>query len=250
MSILLAGVDGCPEGWIVAYAHLNFSDTQFVVLYDFSDVLALNASIIVVDVPIGLPAVSGFCDKGGRAAEFDVRQLLGVRRSTVFSTPSRKAVYAEVGPFDSLKAKLAAHQRACAVAQRTSNPPRRIAIQAFSIFEKIRQVDQLLLSDASLRSRVYESHPELAFRQMNGGHPILQPKKTVEGQLARRGCLMGAGFSPTTVETAPPKGAGTDDQIDALACLFVAQRIHEGKAKSFPAPPLSDEFGLPMAIWA
>jgi predicted RNase H-like nuclease len=49
---------------------------------------------------------------------------------------------------------------------------------------------------------------------------------------------------------APPKGAGPDDLLDALACAAIARRIHAGLARPFPDPPLRDAFGLPMAIWA
>ena len=49
---------------------------------------------------------------------------------------------------------------------------------------------------------------------------------------------------------APPKGAGPDDLLDALACAAIARRIHAGLARPFPDPPARDAFGLPMAIWA
>jgi predicted RNase H-like nuclease len=52
------------------------------------------------------------------------------------------------------------------------------------------------------------------------------------------------------VNALPPKGAGPDDLLDALACAAIARRIHEGSARPFPDPPDRDAFGLPMAIWA
>jgi len=52
------------------------------------------------------------------------------------------------------------------------------------------------------------------------------------------------------VNGTPPKGAGFDDLLDALACAAVARRIHSGVAQSFPDPPERDALGLPMAIWA
>ncbi|MFZ1089563.1 MAG: DUF429 domain-containing protein [Xanthobacteraceae bacterium] len=48
----------------------------------------------------------------------------------------------------------------------------------------------------------------------------------------------------------PPRGAGPDDLLDALACAAVARRIQAGEARPFPDPPERDSFGLPMAIWA
>jgi predicted RNase H-like nuclease len=52
------------------------------------------------------------------------------------------------------------------------------------------------------------------------------------------------------VNGAPPKGAGADDLLDALACAAIARRIHAGLARPFPDPPARDACGLPMAIWA
>ena len=66
----------------------------------------------------------------------------------------------------------------------------------------------------------------------------------------RRHLLIAAGMPATIVESAPPKGAGPDDLLDALACAAIARRIHAGLARPFPDPPPRDAFGLPMAIWA
>jgi predicted RNase H-like nuclease len=47
-------------------------------------------AVIAVDMPIGLP---DFTARGGRGPETLVRPLLGERQSSVFSIPSRAAVY-------------------------------------------------------------------------------------------------------------------------------------------------------------
>jgi predicted RNase H-like nuclease len=52
------------------------------------------------------------------------------------------------------------------------------------------------------------------------------------------------------IDTEPPKGAGTDDLVDALACAAIARRLHTGLARPFPDLPARDSHGLPMAIWA
>ena len=70
------------------------------------------------------------------------------------------------------------------------------------------------------------------------------------GLALRRRLLIGAGFPAAAVEAVPPRGAGPDDLLDALACAFVARRISLGEAEPFPNPPPRDAFGLPMAIWA
>jgi predicted RNase H-like nuclease len=62
--------------------------------------------------------------------------------------------------------------------------------------------------------------------------------------------LAADGFAATAMERGPPDGAAEDDVLDALACLAIARRVHSGIAEPFPNPPLRDDFGLPVAIWA
>src|SRR5262249_56201559 len=77
-------------------------------------------AVIAVDIPIGLPEQAGH---GGRTADNMVRPFLGARKSSVFSVPSRRAVFAEVGPFGGQQSRYAAHQRPFAVPPATSDPP-------------------------------------------------------------------------------------------------------------------------------
>jgi len=95
----VAGVDGCRAGWIAAFARPQSGEVRLRVVPRFAEVTAAAPeapAIIAVDIPIGLPEQAG---RGGRTADNVVRSLLGARRSSVFSVPSRRAVFAEVGPF-------------------------------------------------------------------------------------------------------------------------------------------------------
>ena len=217
-------------------------------LKSFREVIS-GPSIIAVDMPIGLPAL------GGRAAENLVRPLLGKLSRSVFPIPSRRAVFCEIGPFANETERYAAHQRACQVAENTSSPPKRITMQAFGIFPKIREVDECLRTPPGAVGRVFEVHPEVAFWRLNGGKALTEPKKRngkphAPGIACRRQLLRIAGLTGDSLDAAPPKGAGVDDLLDALACVVVARRIYEKHAASFPQSPPPDEFGLPMAIWA
>jgi predicted RNase H-like nuclease len=243
-----AGVDGCRAGWVVAFARRQCGELRVRVVPRFADVLAAPEApaVIAVDIPIGLPERVG-C--GGRTAENMVRPFLGARKSSVFSVPSRRAVFAEVGPFPDQRSRYAAHQRACAVARDTSDPPRGITIFAFGIFSKIREVDALLRGDCTLRGRVRETHPELAFWRLNGERPLPASKKSEIGLAFRRRLLVKAGFPRVALSSMPPKGAAPDDVIDAIACAEIARRITIGCARPFPDPPERDAIGLPMVIW-
>ena len=105
--------------------------------------------------------------------------------------------------------------------------------------------------NADAAARVFEVHPELAFWRFNGGRALTEPKKVKSrpyqpGLALRRGLLIAA-VPEDAVNAPPPKGAATDDLLDALACAAIARRIHAGIAEPFPNPPPRDAFGLAMA---
>jgi predicted RNase H-like nuclease len=207
-----------------------------------ADVLAAPEApaIVAIDIPIGLPERAGI---GGRAAENAVRPLLGARQSSVFSVPARPAIYAHD------------YREACRLALASSEPPRKVSKQLFNIAPKIREVDQALRADPAAAARVFEVHPELAFWRLNGARALAEPKKVKSrpsepGLSLRRRLLIAAGLPADAVHAGPPKGAGADDLLDALACAAVARRIHAGLAQPHPDPPPRDAFGLTMAIWA
>jgi predicted RNase H-like nuclease len=241
-EIWLAGIDGCPSGWIVAFLRADLNEVRVRLVARFIDVTAAPEApaVIAIDIPIGLPERTGY---GGRAAENAVRPLLGARQSSVFSVPSRAAIAAHD------------YREACRIALATSEPPRKVSKQLFMLAPKIREVDAALRADAALSQRLFEVHPELAFWRLNGEQALSEPKKVKSrpyepGLALRRQLLIKAGLPAEIVETSPPKGAGPDDLIDALACVVIAQRIYAGVARSFPDPPERDVFGLTMAIWA
>ena len=247
-TVWLAGVDGCKGGWIAARVRPRGGDVHVAVFENFADLLEEpNApAIIAVDIPIGFPAHSF----GGREGDNAVRSLLGNRASSVFPMPSRKAIFAEPGPFADRVARYKAHQRACAVAEATSTPPKRITIFAFAIFAKIRQVDTALQRNPAHKSRVFETHPEFAFWQLNERNHLTAPKTSEAGRDLRRRLLMKAGLPSRVVKGNAPKGAKSDDLLDALVCAVVARRIYDKTAACLPQQPVIDETGLRMAIWA
>jgi predicted RNase H-like nuclease len=241
-GVWLAGVDGCRIGWVAAFVRANSEDVRLRIVPRFADVLAAPEApaAIAVDMPIGLPARVGY---GGRAAENAVRPLLGARQSSVFSVPSRAALAADD------------YREACRIALATSDPPRKVSKQLYMIAPKIREVDACLRATSAAAKRVFEVHPELAFWRLNGGRALDEPKKVKgrchePGLALRRQLLVVAGLPPAVVNGDPPKGAGSDDLLDALACAAIARRIYAGDARPFPDPFERDAFGLPMAIWA
>jgi predicted RNase H-like nuclease len=252
-SAVIVGVDGCKAGWIAVrrYPGTEPSVTVFPSFAALLDALPADA-IVAVDMPIGLP---DFSQRGGRGPEALVRPLLGDRQSSVFSIPSRAALYADTNDFTTIEAWYAAHRRASEVAKATSDPPRGVSIQAFGIFAKIREIDALLIARPHLRGRVYESHPEVAFCRLNGEKPMTLPKKikgavNPAGMEERKALLCRNGYERAFLDQPPPKGAAADDFLDAAVMMLIAARIARGEARSFPDQPLADRFGIPVAIWA
>lgn len=237
--LLVRGVDGCPAGWIaVTIAAEGPLAPCVTITRDFSELTA-GIEKIAVDMPIGLPDRTG---EGGRGPERLVRPLIGERQSSVFSVPSRRAVFCDD------------YREACAAALQTSAPPRMVSKQAFHLFPKIREIDALLRARPSLTTVVFEAHPEVAFWRIGGETPLPLPKKVKSrghppGLALRRDLLVAAGYPAGFLER-PPRGAGLDDLLDASANALVARRIHAGTAQSFPDPPGRDAHGLPVAIWA
>jgi predicted RNase H-like nuclease len=238
----LAGLDGCRTGWVAAFVRPAGDDAHVRILPRFADVLAAPEApaIVAVDMPIGLPDRIGL---EGRGPERAIRPLLGARQSSVFPVPPRAAIYA------------ADFGAACAAALAASEPPRKVSKQLFMIAPKIREVDECLRANPASAERVYEVHPELAFWRLNAERALDAPKKAKgvgyePGLALRRRLLIAGGMSPAIVNSAPPKGAGADDLLDALACAAIARRVFAGRAQSFPDPPDRDAFGLPVAIWA
>jgi predicted RNase H-like nuclease len=241
-EVWLAGVDGCRSGWVAAFWRPAAHEIVVRVVQCFADVLGAPEKpiIVAVDMPIGLPERIG---PAGRGPEAAVRPLLGARQSSVFSVPSRAAIYA--GDFG----------EACRVAAATSDPSRKISKQLFMIAPKIREVDAALRADAAAATRVFEVHPEVAFWRLNGERALDQPKKVKSrpyepGLALRRRLLIAAGIPEAVACAPPPAGAAADDLVDALACAVIARRIHEGRAQPFPPHVGRDAFGLPIAIWA
>ena len=242
----LAGLDGCRAGWVAAfvYPHGDSAPPRVVVriVPRFADVLTAPEApaIVAVDMPIGLPDHIG---PDGRGPERAIRPLLGARQSSVFSVPPRAAIFA------------ADFGAACAAALAASEPPRKVSKQLFMIAPKIREVDEFLRAHPAFAGRVFEVHPEFAFWRLNGERALAEPKKVKgtcyePGLALRRRLLIAAGLPEEVVTAAPPKGAGADDLLDALACAAIARRLHAGVARSFPESPMHDAFGLPVAIWA
>ena len=125
--------------------------------------------------------------------------------------------------------------------------------QAFFLFAKIREIDQLLQADPALRERIFESHPEFVFCRLNNMMPMATPKKirgviNPDGVAERIGLLARHGIDPAVFASGPPRGAAMDDLVDAAVNLVMASRHAQGLTRPFPADPARDRHGIMIAI--
>lgn len=199
--------------------------------------LASAARIVAVDMPIGLPQLSG------RACERETRARLGDRQSSVFAVPSRAAVMQDD------------YFASCRVNLENSDPPRKVSKQCFMLFPKIREIDAVITP--GLQSRIWEVHPELCFWAMNGGQPVPLAKKIKSrpnpgGMALRRDLLARSGFPIDRLQhpSWPKSQVAEDDILDACACAWSAARIARSEHISLPAEPDFDARGLRMQISA
>jgi predicted RNase H-like nuclease len=117
---------------------------------------------------------------------------------------------------------------------------------------KIREVDERLRKESTLRRRVREVHPEVCFYYLAGGQPMQFKKGHRPGQEERRALLDGV-FGDAVAHVLAQRHelhGATDDILDAFAALWTAERIVDGRSLTLPADPPVDAFGLRMEIVA
>jgi len=226
----LAGVDGCPGGWVAAIDRGD-ETVEILVVPRLAELLEREPfALVTVDIPIGLT------DAGPRPPDTLTRKFLGpVRGTSVMPAPIRPAAYAT------------SHAEATAIRQAAEG--KGVAIQAYGIYAKVAEVDALMRGSETARQTVVEVHPEVCFALWNDGRPIVEKKKTREGAAIRR-ALVEKEFGPVPAHLYRRKDLAPDDVLDAFACLWTARRIVAGTARTFPETPTQDAEGLPMRIVA
>jgi predicted RNase H-like nuclease len=170
----------------------------------FADALLVEARVIAVDIPIGIP------EHDARPADEAARSFVGPRASSVFTTPVRRVLEA------------ATYAEARGVA--TELTGKSISAQTYALRRRILEVDDYAQRD----DRVIEVHPEVSFRELARGP--LQSKHKAHGLIERRRLLEEAGLQlPESVaRVAEP------DLLDATVAAWTARRYAFGEAVPLP----------------
>jgi predicted RNase H-like nuclease len=230
---IVAGIDGCPSGWLCLVKDMTTGKVVAHILPKIDELLNLcpRPDVVMVDVPIGLPdAGSRSCDQVARS------HLKAPRASSVFPTPIRAVL-------DAVN-----YSQACQIGMQTDG--RKLSRQTWAILPKIREVDQFFRADVSRQQWVREVHPEVSFWAWNGNKAMVNRKKAQAGRMEREALINPKyGEACRDAQTLLPRGKyGQDDLLDAFAALWTAERFVNGTALSLPASPPVDSHGLRMEM--
>lgn len=229
----IAGVDGCKAGWFRVCLETTNQELQFDII---SDVLNLQEQtpspvIIAIDIPIGLS------ESNPRACDQQARACIGERRNSVFPAPIRPALEAS------------SQEEASRITESVNG--KRVSAQAWGIYSKIKSVDNVLATHKSLRTTLFEVHPEVCFWAWNDKTPMQFAKKKDEGLSERIALVnqwLGDGVFDQARELFPKNKVANDDITDAFAALWTANRIHLEDAETIPDYLENDSTGLAMQI--
>lgn len=211
----VAGVDGCPHGWIAAIRTPATGEMSVAIADSFRALIEgplASTMMIVVDMPIGLP------DSPGRVCERQTRRAIGPRRSSVFSAPLRGML------------AYGAYEQANAFGKARGAG---LSKQAWNITAKIRELDTVMTPDR--QTRIAEGHPELAFTRL-GGAPCRHPKRMADGRrerlriLGEHGVAAGALLRRARSIHPARRVFADDDLLDACALALTAEARVQGAA--------------------
>lgn len=224
---LLAGVEPCSGGWLVAGARLQgitLTPTEPEVLRSFVDVLDAKPAytIISLHAPMGLleSAVPG-----GRSCDRAARRLLGFPRAGAIVSPPTRAELADL-----------------------NGRHTRYGIGSMSKV-RLRRIAEI---DAEMQPywqrTVFEVNPELGFFTLNADHTLRFGKRTHSGQRERRALFEGKLAGIERILDARLRGVSRWQLLDAAADLWTARRIAARAIARLPEDPEWDEHGLRMEL--
>lgn len=213
-AVRVAGVDMASGGWAVVVLEGQRVAEAFR-CETFADALLVDAEVIAVDVPIGLP------ERGPRPADLEARRFAGSRASSVFPTPPRAVLEAE----DYAEARRVALELT----------GKSVSAQTYALGRRILEVD----AHAATDERVIEVHPEVSFAEL--ARRPLSSKHRLGGLVERRQLLVEAGID--VPEAA--RRIAEPDLLDATIAAWTAARYAHGIAL-----PLPEGHGARLgAIW-
>ena len=231
---LLAGVEPCTGGWLVASGKLmgiTLHPEAPKVYRTFREILdeVPAFSVIAVHMPIGLPTEPV---PHGRTCEQVARNVLGFpRQGAIRSAPCRRALEA-IDDYD----------KAAELNGGT------LDVVTFSQLPRIADITAEVMSYH--QRQIFETNPELAFFQLNDDTPMRYPKRSAEGFQERTDLLRHKLNGAERVLDARVRGARAAHRVDAMANLWTARRVMARAVRRVPEAPEWNDDGLRMEmVW-
>ena len=229
---LLAGVEPCPAGWVVASAKLvgtNLSLDEPYVTKSFRELLdhipAYTA--IAAHIPIGLPTRA---TRGGRTCDREARQLLGwPRQAAVLSAPAKRTL-----------AAVADYERAAKL------NGGHLHVITWKLLPRIAEVAAVV--EPYHQRMLYEVQPELVFFHLNEDKPLKYSKYTKRGVEEREAILRRRVQGSARVLDARLKRVRKQHLVDACADIWAARLVAGKGAARLPQDPEWNDDGLRMEI--
>ena len=225
---LIAGVEPCPGGWLVAAARLQ-GVTAFPVepevMTTFADLLDYRPAfdVIAVHCHLSFPAED---TPGGRTCDRQARELLGWPRSGAITSPPSRLLLT-TGDLDQ-------------GARKGLSP---ISAQMLRRYAEVAEEMQ-----PYRQRQVFEVHPELSFFQLNGDVPMQHAKETPEGVQERRALVEARIPGVEAVLEANLPGVELRHLLDAAADMVTARRIAARAVERLPEDPEWDDQGVRMEL--
>ena len=204
----IIGLDGCSAGWVSASKNLKTNKVELRLFDRLEQINQIydDPKIIAIDMPVIL-------QNGPRSVDQKARKLLGRRASTIFSAPAKDA--------------LIKNDYTLASAENFKLTGKKLSVQSFNLFPKIREVQSFLKNNP--KTNIFESHPELAFMNLNNNQVLSQKKKDKEG-FQIRVKLINKRFKNFRFDRYrslyPKKFVKDDDILDAFVTLHVGLKIY------------------------
>jgi len=222
-------------GWLCIIKDLESGTLNSIIFKSAAELFVHTPTpaVYAIDIPIGMT------DSGSRQCGVQTRRLLGARRGTsIFPAPIRPAL------------NVATREKADKIHR--SIDGRGVNVFSWNLYPRILEVDAELQKNSHLREVTYEVHPELSFKALNSGVPIVAAKRNPTGESIRRS-LVGKHFGPGAFDEIRKnhylKDVANHDINDAFAVLWTAERIYRNEAAVIPAEAELDPVGLRMGIW-
>lgn len=230
-DFLCIGVDGCRGGWIAAI--VTKEELKIEKYEKIEDMVKKQDAFseLLIDMPIGFPD-----NQDDIRPDTVARKIVSPRTSTIFSVPSRSAVYAVLEEEQ--------------IKRNKKSIGKGLSKQSLAIIPKMRELDVFLQEHTEYKNVIKESHPEICFARLNGS--VVMSKKSNDDGLEERLSILRRYLPELSRSMILNKSkelrCNRDDIIDAI-CLAVTGRLSTlGKAECIPEKPSKDSTGLMMQM--